>query len=113
MATLEVAVLDVVVDQAEVVAQLDRGGTRQRGPIVIGEGLVDEQAQQGTDPLPARPLALVDAQVVGEHLVQRPGVPVPLAEDDPHLVLDLPEQVGKLGPDVHLARVPDLMSPRA
>ena len=29
MATLEVAVLDVVVDQAEVVAQLDRGGTRQ------------------------------------------------------------------------------------
>ena len=100
MAALEVAVLDVVVDQAEVVAELDRGGTRQRGPIVVGQGLVHEQAQQGPDALAAWPLALVDAQVVGEHLVEGPGVPVPLTEDEPHLVLDLAEQVGKLGPDV-------------
>ena len=31
---LDVAVLDVVVDEAEVVAELDRGGARQRGAMV-------------------------------------------------------------------------------
>ena len=46
VAPLGVAVLDVVVDEAEVVAELDRRGARQRAPMVAGDGGVGEQAQE-------------------------------------------------------------------
>ena len=54
MASLDVAVLDVVVDEAEVVAQLDRRGARQRALVVAGDAGVGEQAEQRAHPLAAR-----------------------------------------------------------
>ena len=70
MATLHVAVLDVIVDEAEVVAQLDRRGSGQCGAVVTGQRFVGEQPEEGTKALAARALA-VEAEVVAHHLVQR------------------------------------------
>ena len=47
--------------------------------------------------------------MVGEHLVQRPGVAAALVEDGRHLGLDVGQDLRKLGPDVHGRRVPDLL----
>ncbi len=54
VAALDVAVLDVVVDQAEVVAELDCGGAGQRGAVVAGQRLVGQQAEQRPQALAAR-----------------------------------------------------------
>ena len=81
MPALAVGVLDVVVDEAEVVAELDRRGTGQRLAVVAGERLVGEHAEQRAHPLAARAAGAVDAEVVGEHLVQRPRVAAALVED--------------------------------
>ena len=66
VAALQVAVLDVVVDEAEVVAELHCGGAGQRALVLAGDRAVGEQAEQGPDALAARALALVEAEVVGE-----------------------------------------------
>ena len=50
----------------------------------------------------------IDAEVVGEHLVQRLGMAVALGQDAGHLGLDIGQDGTKLGPDVHARRVPDL-----
>ena len=109
MPALAVGVLDVVVDEAEVVAELDGRGTRQRLAVVAGERLVGEHAEQRTHALAARAAAAVQAEVVGEHLVQRPGVAAALVQDARHLGLDVGQDLAKLGPDVHGGRVPDLL----
>ena len=54
MAALGAAVLDVVVDQAEVVAHLDGRGAGQRALVLTGDGLVGQEAQQRAQPLAAR-----------------------------------------------------------
>ncbi len=74
MVALGVGILDVVVDEAEVVSQLERRRTGQRGVVVAGERLVGQGAEKRPDALAARGAAAVDAEVVGEHLVQRPRV---------------------------------------
>ena len=109
MVALGVGVLDVVVDEAEVVSQLERRRTGQRGLVVAGERLVRQGAEERPDPLAPRGSAAVDAEVVGQHLVQRPRVPLTLVEDARHLGLDVAEDLTKLGPDVHARRVPDLL----
>ena len=81
----------------------------QRLVIVARERLVRQHAEQRPDPLAARCAAAVDAEVVGEHLVQRPRVPLSLVEHARHLGLDVAENLTKLGPDVHARRVPDLL----
>ena len=51
--------------------------------------------------------------MIGEHLVQRGGRAFVAGEDGPHLVLDLRQQVVKLGPDVgaRLLHAPSLPEP--
>ena len=53
VAALGVAVLDVVVDEAEVVAQLHGRRAGQRAAVVAGDRGVGEQAEQRPDPLAA------------------------------------------------------------
>ena len=110
MTALAVGVLDVVVDEAEVVPELERSGAGQGLLVVPAEGLVGEEAEERTDSLPA-PLRGVgiEPEVVGEHLVQRPGRAGSLVQDVRHLGLDVGQDLRKLGPDVHRGRVPDLL----
>ncbi len=107
---LAVGVLDVVVDEAEVVPELERRGAGKGLLVVPAEGLVGEDAEQRADPLPA-PLRRVgiEPEVVGEHLVERPGRAGALVQDVRHLGLDVGQDLRKLGPDVHRGRVPDLL----
>ena len=69
VAALRAAVLDVVVDEAEVVAQLDGGCAGQRAQVLAGDRLVREQAEERTEALAAWPVA-VEAQVVAHHRVE-------------------------------------------
>jgi hypothetical protein len=69
VASLDVAILDVVVDETEVVAELDRGCAGQGRPVVAGDRLVGEQSEQRTQPLAARRLG-VEPEVVADHVVQ-------------------------------------------
>ena len=110
MTALLVGVLDVVVHEAEVVAELDGRRARQCGAVGSGQRLVGEEAEQRAHPLSARSVRLVEPEVIAEHLVQGPGVTVALGDDGAHLRLDLREQVAKLGPDVHDESVPDPVS---
>ena len=81
MAPLDVAVLDVVVDQAEVVAQFDRRGAGQGRSVVAGQRLVGEQAEQRPQPFAARRIR-IEPEVVAHHLVQGRGVRVLGVRDD-------------------------------
>ena len=53
MAALRARILDVVMDQAEVVAHLHGGRTRQRPLVLARDRLVGQQAQQRPQPLAA------------------------------------------------------------
>jgi hypothetical protein len=66
---LDVPVLDVVVDEAEVVPQLHRRRARQGRPVIARDRGVREQAQQGPHPLAARSAGAIEPQVVADHLV--------------------------------------------
>ena len=52
MATLSVAVLDIVVDEAEVVAELDRGSAWQRPFVLAGDRGIGEEPRSGRIRLP-------------------------------------------------------------
>ena len=54
VAALRVAVLDVVVDEAEVVAELHGRRARQGGLELAGDARVGQQAEQGPHPLAGR-----------------------------------------------------------
>jgi hypothetical protein len=69
MAPLPVAVLDVVVDQAEVMAEFHRRRARQRVLVIARDRGVGQQTQQRPHPFPAR-AAAVQAEVVAAHGVQ-------------------------------------------
>ena len=73
VAALDVAVLDVVVDEAEVVAELDRRGAGQRALVLAGDAGVGEQAEQRPHPLAGRRARAVEREVVADHLVQPVG----------------------------------------
>src|SRR5688500_19472061 len=89
MPALEVRILDVVVYQAEVVTQLDGRGTRQRGVVVAGQRVVRQQPEERSQPLATGVTARIQAQVICEHLVQRPGVSAARYEDPRHLAIYL------------------------
>ena len=80
MPSLRAAVLDVVVDEAEVVAHLDRRRARQGAHVLAGDRLVREQADERTDALAARTVA-VEAHVVADHRVEL-GRPLVLGRID-------------------------------
>ena len=79
VAALDVAVLDVVVDEREVVAELDRRRAGQRPLVLAGDAGVGEQAEQRPHPLAARRARPVEAEVVADHLVQPVGRRVAVA----------------------------------
>ena len=107
---LDVAVLDVVVDEREVVAQLDRGGARQRALVVAGDAGVGEQAEQRSHPLAARRPRPVECEVIADHLVQPVGRRIAVLHEADDLALGVGDQGGEVdvrrrgrhpGPSVH------------
>ena len=91
VAPLAVAVLDVVVDEAEVVAELDGGGARQRGGVLAGDRGVGEEAEERPHPLARGPRA-VEAQVVADHLVHAVGRRVAVRDEAEDLRLDVGDE---------------------
>ncbi len=100
VAALAIAVLDVVVDEAEVVPELDGGGPGQGGGVVAGDRGVGEQAQERSHPLAGRRPIAIEPEVVADHLVGARGRGVVIA-DEPE---DLRLGVGDQGVEVELAR---------
>ena len=92
VAALAVVVLDVVVDQAEVVAQLDRGGARQRAAMVAGDRGVGEEAEQRPHALAGRAGA-VQPEVVADHLVHARGRRVGARDDAQDLRLRVGDEL--------------------
>ena len=92
MTTLGAVVLDVVVDQAEVVAHLHGRGARQRPLVLARDGLVGEEPQEGPQPLAPRCVP-VEAQMEPDPAVQlrRPLVLGGL-DDALHLVLGVGDE---------------------
>ena len=111
MASLAVGILDVVMDEAEVVPKLDGRRGRKRLAVFAAERLEGKESQQGAQPLPPWTLSLIEAEVIGDHLVEWPGTAVVLIEDGLHLGLDVDQQVVKLAHHVHAPRVPEVASP--
>ena len=93
VAALAVVVLDVVVDEAEVVAELDRGGARQRAAVVAGDRGVGEEAQERPHPLAGRARA-VQPEVVAAHLVDAGGRRVRALDEAQDLRLRVGDQLG-------------------
>jgi hypothetical protein len=87
VAALAVAVLDVVVDQAEVVAQLHRGGTRERALPRSRDRGKREQPEERPEALARRPGA-IEPHVVADHLVHAVGGRVAVHDEVEDLVLD-------------------------
>src|SRR3970282_2097556 len=73
VAPLAIAVLDVVVDEAEVVAELDGRGARQGAPWVTGDRGVGQEAQERPHPLARDARLAVEAEVVAALLVDTGG----------------------------------------
>jgi hypothetical protein len=93
VAALAVVVLDVVVDEAEVVAELDGGGTGQRATVVAGDRRVGEQAQERPHPL-AGGTGAVQPEVVAAHLVHAGGGWVAPLDESEDLRLGIGDQLG-------------------
>ena len=96
VAALDVAVLDVVVDEAEVVAQLHRRGPRQGRPVVARDRRVGEQAQQRPHALAARAVGAVEAKVVADHRVHAGRGRLAILHDPEDLRLRVGEQDGQV-----------------
>ena len=96
MASLDVAVLDVVVDEREIVAELDRGGARQRSLVLAGDAGVGEQAQQRAHPLAARRTRPVEREVVADHLVEAMGGWIAVADEADDLALGVGDERGEV-----------------
>ena len=110
VAALDVAVLDVVVDEREVVAELDRRGARQRPLVLAGDAGVGEQAEQRPHPLAARRARAVEREVVADHLVQPVGRRIAILHEPDDLALGVGDEGGEVdvgrrgrhrGPSVH------------
>ena len=93
VAPLDVAVLDVVVDEAEVVAQLHRRGTGQRTGVLAGDRGVGQQPEEGSDPLAPGGPGAVEREVVADHLVQPVGRGVAIGDQAQDLALGVGDQL--------------------
>ena len=110
VATLDVAVLDVVVDEREVVPELDRGGAGQRPLVLAGDARVGQQTEQRPHPLAARGTRTVEREVVADHLVEAVGRGIAVLDEADDLALGVGDQLGEVdlgrrgrhvGPSVH------------
>ena len=98
VAPLAIAVLDVVVDEAEVVAQLHGGGARQGRIGLARDGRVGQQPQERPHPLARRP-GPVEAHVVADHLVHAAGRRIAIHGKPEDLRLHVGDQAGQV--EVH------------
>ncbi len=102
MAPLGPAVLDVIVDEAEVVAHLHRGGAGQSSHVLARDGLVRQQADERTHALAAGRVA-VEAHVVADHRVELARALVLGPRDDPeHLALGVGDEAVEVDTGQHL-----------
>ncbi len=92
VAALHVAVLDVVVDEAEVVAQLHGRGAGEGTRVVAGDGGVGEQPQERAHPLAAWTVRSVQPEVIADHLVDTGGGCVAVADHPEDLGLRVGEE---------------------
>ena len=84
---LDVAVLDVVVDEAEVVAELHRGRARERRLVLTGDRRVGQEPEERAHALAGRRARPVQAEVVADHLVQAVRRGVAIADEPEDLLL--------------------------
>ena len=96
MAALAVAVLDVVVDEAEVVPELDRRGAGQRLAVIAGDRGVGQQAEEGTDALAAVRAGPVEREVVADHLVQAVGRGIAVLDEADDLAFGVGDELGEV-----------------
>src|SRR6478672_7105676 len=95
MAALAIAVLDVVVDEAEVVAELHRGGSWQAKLVVARDRGVREEPEERSDPLAARGTRAIETEVVADHLVQAVGRGIVILDEADDLGFGVGDQVGE------------------
>ena len=93
---LAVAVLDVVVDEAEVVAELDRRGAGEGPLVVAGDRRISQEAEEGPHPFAGRGARPVEAEVVADHRVDARGRVVVVADEAKDLLLGVGDQDGGL-----------------
>ena len=92
MAAFRARILDVVVDQAEVVAHLHGGGTRQRALVLTRDRLVGQQAQQRSKAL-ASTRPGIQAQVEPDPVVElRRALVLGRRDDARHLGLGIGDE---------------------
>ena len=96
MASLAVAVLDVVVDQAEVMTELDRRRARQRLAVIARDRGVGQEAQQGTDPLAAARAGPIERKVVADHLVEAVGGRIAVLDQPDDLAFGVGDELGEV-----------------
>ena len=96
VAALEVAVLDVVVDEAEVVAELDRGGAGQRPAVLARDRGVGQEAEQRPHALAAVRARAVEREVVADHLVQAVGRRVAVPDEAQDLAFGVGDELGQV-----------------
>ena len=96
VAALDVAVLDVVVDEAEVVAELDGGRAGQRALVLAGDAGVGQQAEERPHPLAAGRARAVEREVVADHLVQPVGRRIAVADEADDLALRVGDERGEV-----------------
>ena len=96
VAPLDVAVLDVVVDQAEVVAELDGRGARQGRLVLAGDRGVGEEPEERPHPLAGRRAGPVEPEVVADHLVDAVGRRIAVPDERQDLVLGRGDQLGEV-----------------
>src|SRR5450759_21094 len=91
--TLTVAVLDVVVDQAEVVAEFHGSSSGQCRPVVACNRGIREQSEKRAYPLAGR-TAAVEPEVVTDHLVKPGRGGIALRKEAQDLPLGIGDQIG-------------------
>ena len=92
----DVAVLDVVVDEAEVVAELDGRRAGQRPRVLAGDRGVGQEAEQRPHPLAAGRPGPVEREVVADHLVQPMGGRVAVLDEPQDLRLGVGDELGEV-----------------
>ena len=94
MAALAIAVFDVVVHEAEVVAELDCRGPGQRLAVVAGYRRVGKQAEQRTYAFSGHRARAVEAEVIAHHLVYTVGRRVTILDQPEDLLLGVRDERG-------------------